>query len=152
MAWKSYGGAKAGLLWLKNYNESLLNSSSSESSKKTTILNHSNLLIPLQTHIFHSINTHLTAFMPSLTTQIHAQTRTSSTTTATQTQTTSIPDPSLSPPIVTLRLRAEPAHSRRIRWAEDVVDNEGLGRKKSKGLQRNLTYYSSMQIITDMEI
>lgn len=27
----------------------------------------------------------------------------------------------------------EPAPTRRIRWAEDVVDNEGLGRKSSKG-------------------
>ncbi|PGH13803.1 hypothetical protein AJ80_06191 [Polytolypa hystricis UAMH7299] len=42
--------------------------------------------------------------------------------------------------IVTLRLRGEDdaglntaeASNRRIRWAEDVVDNEGLGRKKSK--------------------
>ena len=33
----------------------------------------------------------------------------------------------------TLRLRGVPAEDRRIRWAEDVVDNEGLGRKSSKG-------------------
>ncbi|SLM34088.1 type 1 phosphatase regulator ypi1 [Lasallia pustulata] len=32
----------------------------------------------------------------------------------------------------TLRLRGVPAEDRRIRWAEDVVDNEGLGRKSSK--------------------
>ena len=36
-----------------------------------------------------------------------------------------------------LRLRAEPeepaADRRRIQWAEDVVDNEGMGKKKSKG-------------------
>lgn len=32
----------------------------------------------------------------------------------------------------TLRLRAVPAESRHIRWSEDVIDNEGLGRKKSK--------------------
>ncbi|CAG8033721.1 unnamed protein product [Penicillium salamii] len=38
----------------------------------------------------------------------------------------------------TLRLRAEEApeatsSSRRIRWSEDVVDNEGMGKKSSKG-------------------
>lgn len=32
----------------------------------------------------------------------------------------------------TLRLRAVPPESRHIRWSEDVIDNEGLGRKKSK--------------------
>jgi hypothetical protein len=37
---------------------------------------------------------------------------------------------------VTLRLRAEAETSerRRIQWAEDVVDNEGMGKKSSKGL------------------
>lgn len=38
----------------------------------------------------------------------------------------------------TLRLRAEPAEPserRRIQWAEDVVDNEGMGKKSSKGTQ-----------------
>ncbi|MCJ1389266.1 hypothetical protein MMC18_002122, partial [Xylographa bjoerkii] len=35
-------------------------------------------------------------------------------------------------PVGTLRLRAEAAPRRGIRWAEDVVDNEGLGRKSSK--------------------
>ena len=43
----------------------------------------------------------------------------------------------------TLRLRGEedsttstrePSSSRRIRWSEDVVDNEGMGKKSSKGL------------------
>jgi len=32
----------------------------------------------------------------------------------------------------TLVLRAEPAEERHIQWAEDVVDNEGMGRKSSK--------------------
>ncbi|KAF8423277.1 type 1 phosphatases regulator YPI1 [Tirmania nivea] len=32
----------------------------------------------------------------------------------------------------TLRLRGGPIHSRRVTWSEEVVDNEGLGRKKSK--------------------
>lgn len=32
----------------------------------------------------------------------------------------------------TLRLRGGPIHSRRVTWSEEVVDNEELGRKKSK--------------------
>jgi len=32
-----------------------------------------------------------------------------------------------------LRLRAEPEERRHIQWAEDVVDNEGMGKKSSKG-------------------
>jgi protein phosphatase 1 regulatory subunit 11 len=39
----------------------------------------------------------------------------------------------LSAPQGVLRLRAEPSERRRIQWAEDVVDNEGMGRKSSKG-------------------
>lgn len=35
-------------------------------------------------------------------------------------------------PFGTLRLRAEPDQRRRIQWAEDVVDNEGMGKKSSK--------------------
>jgi protein phosphatase 1 regulatory subunit 11 len=35
-------------------------------------------------------------------------------------------------PSGTLRLRAEPQERRGIRWAEDVVDNEGMGKKSSK--------------------
>ncbi|MCJ1355388.1 MAG: Type 1 phosphatases regulator ypi1 [Icmadophila ericetorum] len=35
-------------------------------------------------------------------------------------------------PALTLRLRGEGAPRRGIRWAEDVIDNEGLGRKSSK--------------------
>lgn len=34
---------------------------------------------------------------------------------------------------VTLRLRVEPAEERHIQWAEDVIDNEGMGKKSSKG-------------------
>jgi protein phosphatase 1 regulatory subunit 11 len=34
----------------------------------------------------------------------------------------------------TLVLRAEPAEQRRIQWAQDVVDNEGMGKKSSKGM------------------
>ena len=39
----------------------------------------------------------------------------------------------LSAPAGVLRLRAEPAEQRHIQWAEDVVDNEGMGKKSSKG-------------------
>ena len=35
-------------------------------------------------------------------------------------------------PSATLRLRAEPEESQHVRWAEDVVDNEGMGKKSSK--------------------
>lgn len=51
--------------------------------------------------------------------------------TATQTVTETSAGPSI--PIATLRLRAaQPQESRRIQWAEDVIDNEGMGKKKSK--------------------
>ena len=53
---------------------------------------------------------------------------TTSTTTATATQTLT------STPVLRLRATApSPQNRRRIQWAEDVVDNEGLGRKRSKG-------------------
>ncbi|KAF1820195.1 uncharacterized protein K489DRAFT_324522 [Dissoconium aciculare CBS 342.82] len=35
-------------------------------------------------------------------------------------------------PSGTLRLRVEPGESRHIQWAEDVIDNEGMGKKSSK--------------------
>ena len=35
-------------------------------------------------------------------------------------------------PFGTLRLRAEPQERRHIQWAEEVVDNEGMGKKSSK--------------------
>ncbi|KAF1921804.1 phosphatase inhibitor-domain-containing protein [Ampelomyces quisqualis] len=38
----------------------------------------------------------------------------------------------LSAPSGVLRLRAEPTERRRIQWAEDVIDNEGMGKKSSK--------------------
>lgn len=53
----------------------------------------------------------------------------------TQTETAAPPDPRNAIPAGTLRIRATaaPNDDRRIRWAEDVVDNEGMGKKKSKG-------------------
>ncbi|KAG4435550.1 hypothetical protein IFR05_008961 [Cadophora sp. M221] len=66
--------------------------------------------------------------LPQGTTQPHSQTQTQTRTqTQTQTQTQAV-----------LHLRGAPTDSergstrRRIQWAEDVIDNEGLGRKKSK--------------------
>ncbi|KAF2184460.1 hypothetical protein K469DRAFT_579967 [Zopfia rhizophila CBS 207.26] len=53
--------------------------------------------------------------MPSTTTQVRPQ-----------------PVLRLSTPSGTLRLRAEPAEERHIQWAEDVIDNEGMGKKSSK--------------------
>ncbi|KAL1797456.1 hypothetical protein ACET3X_004062 [Alternaria dauci] len=38
----------------------------------------------------------------------------------------------LSAPSGVLRLRAGPSERRHIQWAEDVVDNEGMGKKSSK--------------------
>ncbi|KAF2239250.1 hypothetical protein EV356DRAFT_528525 [Viridothelium virens] len=53
------------------------------------------------------------------------------TTTATAT-TTGSPVNSTSNPSGTLRLRAVSTENRHIKWAEDVVDNEGMGKKSSK--------------------
>ena len=53
---------------------------------------------------------------------------TSSATSITQQQTI----PIRLPPSARLVLRAEPAEERHIQWAEDVVDNEGMGKKSSK--------------------
>lgn len=62
----------------------------------------------------------------------HSTTTTTATATATQTLT--------STPVLRLRATASPSqNSRRIQWAEDVVDNEGLGRKRSKGRLLYLT-------------
>lgn len=44
----------------------------------------------------------------------------------------------LSAPSGVLRLRAEPTERRHIQWAEDVVDNEGMGKKSSKGRRKRL--------------
>jgi len=38
------------------------------------------------------------------------------------------------PPAGTLRLRGAPRDGPRVAWDEHVVDNEGLGRKKSKSM------------------
>ena len=43
-------------------------------------------------------------------------------------------------PTAVLRLRGapEPMARARVQWAEDVVDNEGLGRKSSKGMSSTI--------------
>jgi protein phosphatase 1 regulatory subunit 11 len=53
--------------------------------------------------------------------------------TATQTTTQTLTQ---APPQAILRLRGahNPNNRRSVQWSEDVVDNEGLGRKKSKGM------------------
>ncbi|KAF2479969.1 phosphatase inhibitor-domain-containing protein [Neohortaea acidophila] len=56
----------------------------------------------------------------------------SGTATPTTTQTIVQTDAGPSIPIPALRLRAEPEEQRRIQWADDVVDNEGMGKKSSK--------------------
>lgn len=62
------------------------------------------------------------------------QTTTTATTTIQANRTNSLPQfPRAQTPDGTLRLRGGPIHSRRVTWSEEVVDNEGLGRKKSKG-------------------
>jgi len=43
-------------------------------------------------------------------------------------------DGALAPPAGTLRLRGGPRGGPRVAWDEAVVDNEGLGRKKSKSM------------------
>jgi protein phosphatase 1 regulatory subunit 11 len=53
--------------------------------------------------------------------------------TATQTQTEQYSVPSSLVSSGHLVLRAEPAEHRHIQWADDVIDNEGMGKKSSKG-------------------
>ncbi|KAI5784674.1 phosphatase inhibitor-domain-containing protein [Geopyxis carbonaria] len=51
---------------------------------------------------------------------------------ATATQTSTNARSSLRSPDGTLRLRGGPVEDRRVRWDSDVIDNEGMGKKKSK--------------------
>ena len=53
-------------------------------------------------------------------------------------ETTPNPVLRLSAPSGVLRLRAEPEERRHIQWAEDVIDNEGMGKKSSKGMYVHL--------------
>lgn len=67
----------------------------------------------------------------------------SSSTSQTQTETNAAPHPRIAIPVGTLRLRATAApNDTRVRWAEDVIDNEGLGRKRSKGWSLELPQLS----------
>ena len=86
---------------------------------------HENLLASI-----HQLVMPVTAYASSAShTHTHPHHSSSSTTTTTQ------PLPSPSAPVLRLRAAAPPPEARqpRIHWAEDVVDNEGLGRKRSKG-------------------
>src|SRR5690606_26709134 len=57
------------------------------------------------------------------------------TATNTPTNTSNIPLGLLESGTATLILRAErDANDRRVTWSDDVIDNEGLGRKSSKGM------------------
>jgi protein phosphatase 1 regulatory subunit 11 len=62
--------------------------------------------------------------------------------TQTQTQT------STQPPTLVLRAtETEPDEQRHIQWADDVVDNEGMGRKSSKG-----TFYTRLHLSNDSNL
>lgn len=80
--------------------------------------------------------------------QVHTQSRrpngptiaaTSTTVTSSQPQSSVVESQANNPPSTTLRLRGQiPVQDRteperHIQWAEDVVDNEGMGKKSSKG-------------------
>lgn len=56
----------------------------------------------------------------------------------TQTQTATDPEQAAAPPAPILRLRGSHTSRRRVQWTEDVVDNEKLNRKKSKGMNSPL--------------
>lgn len=73
---------------------------------------------------------------PTTSTSIrHHRQPASGTPSQTQTEIGAPPHRRITIPAGTLRLRAVAAPSEaRVQWAEDVVDNEGLGRKRSKGI------------------
>lgn len=64
----------------------------------------------------------------------HPRTVVRPSTTTSASQTILQTEPASGPPLptATLHLRAEPEESHHVRWAEDVVDNEGMGKKSSK--------------------
>jgi hypothetical protein len=73
-------------------------------------------------------------------------------TSGSQTQTSTQPVLRLSAPSGTLRLRAEPVERRHIQWAEDVVDNEGMGKKSSKGRYSSTHAFPQVQNETGTRI
>jgi len=77
--------------------------------------------------------------MPPLATTIHNPASSSTTSITTTSQETI---PIHLPSSARLILRAEPAEERHIQWAEDVVDNEGMGKKSSKGKSGRLSNMS----------
>lgn len=76
------------------------------------------------------------SYHPQLAVAPPSRTATPTTGSATQTATSTPANEPATETHVTLRLRGAPdptVQGPRLRWAEDVVDNEGLGRKRSKG-------------------
>ncbi|KAG9236223.1 phosphatase inhibitor-domain-containing protein [Amylocarpus encephaloides] len=62
----------------------------------------------------------------------HAQNTTQPTSSQTQTQSLNTPSATIQPVLHLRGVHSEGRNRPKIKWAEDVVDNEGLGRKKSK--------------------
>ncbi len=68
--------------------------------------------------------------------------------TASQTQTQAPPLVQVRQPVLRLRGAETGVRSKkRIQWAEDVIDNEGLGRKSSKGNDAPCTHLQVFQIV-----
>jgi hypothetical protein len=51
-----------------------------------------------------------------------------------------------------LRLRGAHDSRQRVRWSESVVDNEGLGRKSSKGGRNSTQAPTLTQAVTDFDV
>ncbi|MBE3048072.1 hypothetical protein IMZ48_37305 [Candidatus Bathyarchaeota archaeon] len=66
--------------------------------------------------------------------------------TQTQTQTVTPPEQAGAPPAPILRLRGAHTSRRRVQWTEDVVDNEKLNRKKSKGSRYPLPFRTPLPV------
>lgn len=104
-------------------------------------------VLPL-TRLCHVEETSFSPFLPSVPALLTVMSRTRQPAVNSQLQTTTESrDPSTVRLTGTLRLRGddsqhptEPASTRRIRWSEDVVDNEGMGKKSSKGQCSDLSF------------
>ena len=51
-------------------------------------------------------------------------------------------------PSATLRLRAAAVEEHHVQWADDVVDNEGMGKKSSKGAANGSPITKLMRLLT----
>ena len=66
---------------------------------------------------------------------------------------TSLPERQRAPLVAgTLRLRGEPAEQGpTVRWAEGTINNEGMGRKSSKGMNESrVSIYSPLAVMSGM--